>query len=380
MAREVLTGVYCIENLENHKKYYGSAVDMYERISEHKRDLRKGNHCNSPLQNSYNEYGEEKFSFKPFIIINYDDITEEEASNLSRCLEQTCMDFFDSYARRNGFNVARRTVGGNAEKFSEKDLKNGNCKIDEVQFEKLINLLQNDRISYAEIARQIGVDSWYVKQVATKKILTGLTEGISFPPRYNYGKMVREKYGEDIVNLREGGMSFTKIAEKFSLSRSIVEKVYHFNLNDDTGLSKEVFKFSFDGHFIKKYDSITQAGKDNKIDRKYIGRACARREGYGESGGFLWSYNNSLPELSMEEKILNKKLLPSQIKKLMVSYEGNQPQKLFENKTEMAKYYQITTDKIKWSMKNNKSVNRMLFKNRADVSEEDLEKLLKTIN
>lgn len=325
MAREVLTGVYCIENLVNHKKYYGSAVDIYERISEHKRDLRKGNHCNSPLQNSYNEYGEENFSFKPFIIINYDDITEEEASNLSRCLEQTCMDFFDSYARRNGFNVARRTVGGNTEKFSEKDLKNGNCKINEFQFEKMITLLQNDRMSYAEIARQIGVDSWYVKQVATKKILTGLTEGISFPPRYNYGKMVREKYGEDIVKLRDSGTSFAKIAERFNLSRSVVERIYHFNLNEDTGLSKEVFKFSFDGCFIEKYDSIAQAGKDNKIDRKYIGRACARREGYGESGGFLWSYNNFLPEFSVEEIILNKKLLPSQIKKLMVSYENNQP-------------------------------------------------------
>ena len=61
----------------------------------------------------------------------------------------------------------------------------------------------------------------------------------------------------------------------------------------------------------------------------------------------------------------------------MVSYEDNQPKRLFENKTEMAKYYQITTDKIKWSMKNNKSVNRMFFKNRTDVSEEDLKKMLK---
>ena len=189
--------------------------------------------------------------------------------------------------------------------------------------------------------------------------------------------MVREKYGEDIVKLRDNGMSFAKIAEKFGLSRSVVERVYHFNLNEDTGLSKEVFKFSFDGHFVEKYNSIAQAGKDNKIDRKYIGRACARREGYGESGGFLWSYNDYLPEFSIEETILNKKLLPSQIKKLMVSYEDNQPHKLFENKTEMARYYKITTDKIKWSIKNNRPVNRVFFKNRSDVLDSDLQKLLK---
>ena len=57
------SGVYAIVNTLNGKKYVGSTKCFKERFAEHRSQLRKGNHKNVHLQNSYNNYGEKYFKF-----------------------------------------------------------------------------------------------------------------------------------------------------------------------------------------------------------------------------------------------------------------------------------------------------------------------------
>jgi group I intron endonuclease len=57
------TGIYKIINSENDKFYIGSATHFYNRKSDHLRRLRLGIHKNTHLQNSFNKYGQDKFSF-----------------------------------------------------------------------------------------------------------------------------------------------------------------------------------------------------------------------------------------------------------------------------------------------------------------------------
>lgn len=59
----IICGIYCIENLLNHKKYVGQAISIYDRWSKHKSSLKNNKHENGHLQNAWNKYGEENFNF-----------------------------------------------------------------------------------------------------------------------------------------------------------------------------------------------------------------------------------------------------------------------------------------------------------------------------
>lgn len=62
MAKQKLSGIYCIEDAKG-KMYYGSAVNLESRFAKHKSDLRNNKHRNPRLQNAWNKYGEQYFSF-----------------------------------------------------------------------------------------------------------------------------------------------------------------------------------------------------------------------------------------------------------------------------------------------------------------------------
>lgn len=96
-----MTGIYCIENIENHKQYVGLAKDIAARWHSHKSKLRQGTHPNKHLQAAWNMYGEDAFSF--FVL-------EETAVDELREAEMRWIKQLDTF--HNGYNM---TAGGDGQ-------------------------------------------------------------------------------------------------------------------------------------------------------------------------------------------------------------------------------------------------------------------------
>lgn len=64
-----ISGIYLIKCIKNNAIYIGSAIDLYNRKSRHFSMLKKQIHPNPYLQNSFNKYGFENFTFEILEII-----------------------------------------------------------------------------------------------------------------------------------------------------------------------------------------------------------------------------------------------------------------------------------------------------------------------
>lgn len=93
-----MTGIYCIENLINGKKYIGQAVDIAARWRHHRCLLDKGKHHSIALQRAWNKYSDNNFKFYV--------LEECEAESLSDC-EIKWIKQLDTY--KHGYNM---TAGG----------------------------------------------------------------------------------------------------------------------------------------------------------------------------------------------------------------------------------------------------------------------------
>lgn len=92
------TGVYCIRNRLDGKRYIGSAsISLIKRIRDHWAELAKNRHANRYLQRAYNKYGRKMFV----------------ASVVERCQPKFCvnreqywMDFYKAAVPIHGYNIS----------------------------------------------------------------------------------------------------------------------------------------------------------------------------------------------------------------------------------------------------------------------------------
>ena len=108
---ESVCGIYCIENLIDHKKYVGQSIDIYERWKDHRRKLNSNKHRNMYLQRAWNKYKENNFKFYILEMCNKSLLDEREICYINK---------FGCSDNQYGYNIES---GGNANKKLAKETR-----------------------------------------------------------------------------------------------------------------------------------------------------------------------------------------------------------------------------------------------------------------
>lgn len=104
------SGIYCIENLVDGKKYIGQSNDVEYRWKRHKYELNRGTHDNDYLQKAWDKYGDNNFKFY---------IVEPCDVELLNEREVYYIDFYDTLNRNKGYNLIS---GGGVNKYYSKEV------------------------------------------------------------------------------------------------------------------------------------------------------------------------------------------------------------------------------------------------------------------
>jgi group I intron endonuclease len=210
------SGIYCIENNLNRKKYIGKSIDMERRFYYHKTSLNKNSHFNKYLQNSWNKYGEENFTFY---------ILEESDKEKINRLEIYYINLYNTKNQEFGFNL---TDGGEG--------MLGHIPSDETRLKRSVALL----------GRGLSEERKKNISIAT----TGKRTGNKNP---NYGKHPSEETRYKIGNAMRNKKHSEKTKQEWKKNRKYTSGQNHYAYG--TKHKKEsnyfcVYKKTYDGKYV----------------------------------------------------------------------------------------------------------------------------------
>ena len=256
------SGIYLIINFQNNKFYVGSAVNARKRKNKHLQQLRKGNHDNSYLQNSFNKYGENNFLF----------VLIEDVPNLNDLTlrEQYWIDSLDACNKEIAYNIlpkANSTLGyKHGTKSTEKHRQAGlnlspesRQKIAEAKFKPVIQLSLNGEFikkwnSIKEVCDALGFQQSCISVCCANKNNVKQHKGFIWTWEENYDSFDINDYKRPYKNNK----------------------------------GKITLQYDLDGNLIKEWFNAKTASKELGLEYISITECCTGK--IKKSQGFIWKY------------------------------------------------------------------------------------------
>lgn len=246
------SGIYCIENIENGKKYIGQSIDIPQRWNHHRSDLEKHKHPNVHLQRAWDKYGCDNFLFN---IVEYCDTSDLNDR------ERYWIKYYNSL--ENGYN---QTSGGDG----------GNTIIN--YSPEQLELYKKRKSEIHKIATPKGEDS--VKAKLSNEDVEEIIQ-----------RMLNGEHNVDIAkdyNVCSGTINDIRFHRTWKDSTEGIEFA-RSNKRQVTGVrGKRVMQFTREGEFVKEYISAREASRITGFSWKNISAVCNgdRRT----HAGYIWKF------------------------------------------------------------------------------------------
>ena len=296
------SGIYCIENLINNKKYIGQSIHVYKRMSQHKIALnsKSFNHTNSHLQNAWNKYGEENFKFYILELCPIEKLDERE---------EYWSEFYNVY--NSDYGYALKTAGQGIGSYF--------CS------EETIQKLKNRKPAFlnhkhTEETKKRMSDNHYncsgTNNPNIHEIIQYDFDG-NLIKKFEYMQQAVDELRIDRTSISNCCTKKFKTAGGF-IWRYVDDPLINFN-KKEYFFNKHfvgVLQYDNSGELIEKYDSITFASEITGINRDSIKNACSYRA--KSAGGFIWRrIDDPLTDNEIEE--LHKHPLKFHVNKMKIN-------------------------------------------------------------
>ena len=237
-----------IKNNINNKSYIGQSINIENRWTHHKSELNNNRHINDYLQNAWNKYGEDNFSFIVIEECKESELNEKEIYYINK---------YNSM--NNGYNLCEGGNGIRGYRHTKEEIEK-------------MRMIQNPK-TVLQIDSQLNiVNKWHGTSHISKEL--GYSKrNIDLCCKMEYGHKTAYGYywfyEEDYIN--------DKINWDYYLSEQKI--IYD---------GKKVVQKDLNGNIISTFISIMDAHRKTKINRQSIQYCLQGKQKYAK--GFIFEY------------------------------------------------------------------------------------------
>ena len=254
--------IYKITNIVDKKIYIGQTINYSKRKNSHISHLKNNKHHNEHLQNAWNKYGEENFTFE---VVEECKITELDKK------EKYYIDFYNSTNAKLGYNLVD---GGQVFREFSPQLRK---KMSEALKGRKFSELHKKRISESLKGRVIKKES--IKKSKITALLNGKNKGQNNP-----NTIINNKIAKDIIIDLYNNKTVSFLKQKYQVSQDIIYNLMYNKTYIDVlpEIREELKNRTVNNNDIKVNEAITmyknglsqnQISKELNISRNTLRKA-----------------------------------------------------------------------------------------------------------